>query len=78
MAHIFHEVDAPFTLSEIAQQLGMDYEAVRAVRRRLQAKPETCEKIRPLGDSRQAEYSAEAANFLARRCAKNCNRNAAA
>src|SRR5690349_3126767 len=66
----FRECDAPFSLAEIAGILGIDYEAVRSTRRRLEAKPETRDKVKPIGNSRHAEYSAEAANFIARRCLK--------
>ena len=63
----FSPEDQPFTLPEIAGILGLNYEAVRSAKRRLEAKPETREKVKPLGPSRYPEYSAEVANFLARR-----------
>lgn len=71
MTPIFHDTDAPFTLPEIAHFIKCDYNAVRGVVRRLRLKPETSAKVTPLGDSRPHEYSAEAANFIARRCANN-------
>lgn len=65
---IFHASEQPFTLPEIADHLKLDYESVRGVVRRLREKPETAEKVAPLGRSRISEYSADTANFIARRC----------
>lgn len=75
---IFNPADGPFNLPEIARILQVDYEAVRSAKRRLEAKPETRDKVKPLGDSRYPEYSAEVANFLARRIKTNSNRSTAA
>lgn len=78
MSEIFTTEAEPFTLPEIARAVGVKYEVARGVVRRLREKPETFEKVKPLGNSRYAEYSADAANFIARRCCQNERRSNAA
>jgi hypothetical protein len=79
MDSIFSLEREPYTLVEIAQELGVPYKRVQYCYSMLARRPATCDKVKPLDTGRPHQFSAVAADLIYRNCQhlkrtkKNCS-----